>query len=167
MLRATWLVLTTYRSEAKNVVGGLEDVLRGARGQRKSEVRATGGRATDADVAAVGLDETPHDVEAEARAAAPGTVPEPVEDEGQVLVADAVALVGDGHADVRGVAAAGRRPVPAAVLHDPHRDRAVAVAHSVFHEVGEDLVDPVGVGPHLGQVVADVHDEPAVGLTEV
>src|SRR5690349_9321438 len=101
--------------------GGLEHVFRGARGQGKSEVGTAGGRAADGDVAAVGLDEPADDVEAESGAAAPGSVPEPVEDERQVLVADALALVGDRDADVGGVAAAGARPVTTgAVLHDAH-----------------------------------------------
>ncbi len=78
-------------------------------------------------------------------------LPEPREHQLAVLGLDAVAVVGDHEVD-RGLVAEGG---PAAL--EPHG--AAAVPHGVLDEVGDDLLEPVGVGPQRAEVVGDVDDE--------
>ena len=135
-------------------------MVRGRRGQGKSELGATGGRAPDRDPPAVRLDQAAHEVQPEPGAAASPSVPEAGEDPLQVGLVDALALVAHAdHHDGLGRRAGGEH---LRAGHDVQGDGAVAVAHGVFQQVREHLVEPVGVGPHLGQLAVGVDDEPPV-----
>ena len=91
----------------------------------------------------MGLHKSSHDVQAQAGATSAGPVPEPGEDHRVVLGGDALALVAD--SDGNGLLAIlkGRSD---GQTHGP-----LSVTHRILHQVGQDLVEPVRVGPHLGQ----------------
>src|SRR3954468_20914082 len=103
--------------------------------------------AACADGAAVGHHDAVRDEEPEAGAPAGGAPPELREHPLRGLRPDAGAFVGDADPDAAFVRA--------------HRDRdcAVAVADRVLHDVADDLVELVRVGPDLRKRTALVNDE--------
>ncbi|EGJ78545.1 putative two-component sensor [Streptomyces sp. Tu6071] len=134
----------------------LLEVSRQRHGQHKSEAGAAARGPADRDPAAVHLDDALHDVEAETGAAALGAAPEAGEDTVHRLLGDALPLVAHrDHGPFRSLAARRGRDVDG--------DSTAAVAHRVFQEVAQDLVDFVGIGPQRGQRAAHGDDEAVAG----
>src|SRR6202044_377565 len=119
-----------------------------ARGHGKSELGAAAGRAAHGDVAAERLDQALDDVQAETGAARALATPQLAEHPGRHLRGAPLPLVAPGDGD-RLVAAD-----PRALYHD--RYDTSPVPDGVFHEVGEDLVDLVGVQPGVREVADDL-----------
>src|SRR5919112_282994 len=110
---------------------------------REAEPASPVQRALDGDVSAVRLDDAAHDREAEPGAAplgGAGALPEAVEHVRQVLGRDPRAGVLDGEADAGRVAVGGERDAAAAGRE----------LEGVGHQVGERLLEALGVGPNGG-----------------
>ena len=96
----------------------------------------------------MGLDESTHDVEAETRARVARPVPEAAED----LLAVGRGMPSPSSSTSTTTDRASHRARPAV---ERHGDLAGAVQQAVLDEVEEDLLEPVGVGPHLRQACSE------------
>src|SRR5829696_4632049 len=128
-------------------------------GQAKSQGGALAGGRVGPDAAAVGLDQAAGDEQPQPGAAGRPRAGPPVElgeDQRQLVGRDADAVVTHGHLDL----GAGRLP--------GDRDlAAVGVLHRVLHQVGEDLLDLVGVSIDAGEVVGERDLEAVAVVLEV
>src|SRR5690606_29990594 len=126
---------------------------RGPHGQRKSEPGTAGAGPPDRDGAAVGLDDALDDVQPESGAAALAAPPEAGEDAVHGVLRDAGALVA--HRDRRGRVLAVLRFSRGRRGREVDGDSSLAVAHGIFQQVAQHLVDLVRVRPQVGQRVLD------------
>ena len=112
-------------------------------GKGKAEGGACAKTALDGDLAALGLDETAHESEAEAGAAAGGVAGEPAEDGWQAFGLDPAAVVMDEELDA--VLLLGRAEADVAAFR--------GVAEGVGDEVIEDGAERAAVALNVGDVL--------------